>query len=93
MTHYCAREGREHRDELCQKSESRLGEEHRGEWTKSWKNWKVGKEHNLKSVVMDGVKSGKFGKLENYENNDETMSQSEERLCQINHKRSRETKS
>ena len=32
----------------------------------------------VKSVVMDGVKSGKF---ENCENGEETMSQSEERLC------------
>ena len=30
---------------------------------------------------MGGVKSGKFGKLEDYENDDETMNQSEERLC------------
>ena len=42
---------------------------------------KSGKEHNLKSVVTGGVKSGTFGKLENYENDDETMSQSEERGC------------
>ena len=42
---------------------------------------KVVKEQNLKSVVAGGVKSGKFGKLENYENDDETMSQSEERVC------------
>ena len=30
---------------------------------------------------MDGVKSGKLGKLENYEDDDDTMSQSEERMC------------
>ena len=42
---------------------------------------KVGKEQNLKSVVTGGVKSGKFGKLENYENEDEKMSQSEEKGC------------
>ena len=45
------------------------------------KLWKVVKEQHLKSVLMDGVKSGEFGKLENFENDDETMSQSEERLC------------
>ena len=38
---------------------------------------------------MNGVKSGK---LENCENDEETMSQSEE-IVQINHKRSRETQS
>ena len=54
---------------------------------------KVVKEQNFKSVVAGGVKSGKFGKLENYENDDETMSQSEEESVQINHKRSRETQS
>ena len=32
----------------------------------------------MKNIVMDGPK---FGKLENYENVDETMSQSEERVC------------
>ena len=32
----------------------------------------------VKNIVMDGPK---FGKLENYENVDETMSQSEERVC------------
>ena len=41
-------------------------------------NGKVGKDQNLKSIVMNGVKSGKFG---NCENNEETMSQSEERDC------------
>ena len=35
----------------------------------------------VKSVVMDGVKSGNFGKMENCENDEETMSRSEERLC------------
>ena len=30
---------------------------------------------------MGGVRNGKFGKFENYENDDEMMSQSEERLC------------
>ena len=35
-----------------------------------------------------GVKSGKCGNVDNYENDDETMSQSEEREVQINHKRS-----
>ena len=58
---------------------------------------KLEKEQNLKSIVMDGVKKakgdmvqsvvmdgtkvGKFGKLKNYTNVDETMSQSEERVC------------
>ena len=42
---------------------------------------KWGKEQNLKSVLTGGVKSGKNGKLENYENVNETMSQSEERGC------------
>ena len=41
----------------------------------------MGKEQNLKSVVTGGFKSGKCGKLKNYENVDETMSQSEEREC------------
>ena len=35
----------------------------------------------MKSVLMDGGKSGKFGKLENWENDEETISQGEERLC------------
>ena len=35
----------------------------------------------MKSVVMGGVKSGKFGKLKDYENDDDTMNQSEDRLC------------
>ena len=42
---------------------------------------------------MGGVKSGKFGKLEKYENDDETMSQSEEEIVQINFKRPREPRS
>ena len=42
---------------------------------------KVVKEQHLKSVVTGGVISGKFEKMENYENGDETISQSEERLC------------
>ena len=42
---------------------------------------KDGKGDMVKSVVMDGVKSGKFGKIENCVNDEETMSQSEERLC------------
>ena len=42
---------------------------------------KVVKEQHLKSVVMVGVKSGKFGKFEDFENDDETMSHSDERLC------------
>ena len=52
-----------------------------------------GKGDMVKSVVMNGVKSGKFGKSENCENVEETMSRSEERLCKSNHKRSRETQS
>ena len=52
---------------------------------------KVGKEQKLKSVAMNGVKSGKFGKLENHENDDETMRVKRRESVQINHKRSRET--
>ena len=42
---------------------------------------KVGREQNLKSILMNGVKIGKVGKLENYKTDEETRSQSEERLC------------
>ena len=35
----------------------------------------------VKNIVMDGTKVGNFGNLENYENVDETMSQSEEGVC------------
>ena len=35
----------------------------------------------MNSVVVNRVKSGKLGKLENCENDEETMSRSEERLC------------
>ena len=35
----------------------------------------------VKNIVMDGPQVGKFGKVENNENEDETMSQSEERFC------------
>ena len=35
----------------------------------------------VESTVMNGPSVGKFGKVENYENDDETMSQGEERLC------------
>ena len=48
------------------------GEEHRDGWTKKLENSE--KEQKLKSVVTGGVKRGKFGKLDNYENDDETMS-------------------
>ena len=40
-----------------------------------------GKGDMVKSVAMNGVNSGKFGKSENCENDEETRSQSEERLC------------
>ena len=42
---------------------------------------KVGREQILKSIVMNGVKIGEFGKLKNYRLDEETRSQSEERLC------------
>ena len=35
----------------------------------------------MKTVVMNGVKSGKVGKLENCTTDEEMWSQSEERLC------------
>ena len=39
------------------------------------------KSDKRKSIVMNGVKSRKVGKLENCENDVEMLSQSEERLC------------
>ena len=42
---------------------------------------KVGREQNLKSIVMTGVKIGKVGKLENCIIDEEMRSQSEKRLC------------
>ena len=42
---------------------------------------KSGKRDKVKNVVMDGVKTGKVGKLENCKIDEEMWSQSEERLC------------
>ena len=39
------------------------------------------KENMVKNVVMNGVKSGKVGKLENCKSDEGMLSQSEERLC------------
>ena len=39
----------------------------REEWIKFWK---VGREQNVKNVVMNGVKSGEVGKLENCKTDD-----------------------
>ena len=39
------------------------------------------KENMVKNVVMNGVKSGRVGKLENCKSNEGMLSQSEERLC------------
>ena len=39
------------------------------------------KENMVKNVVMNGVKSGKVGKLEYYKSDEGMLSQSEERLC------------
>ena len=39
------------------------------------------KENMVKNIVMNGVKSGKVGKLENYKSDKGMLSQSEERLC------------
>ena len=39
------------------------------------------KENMVKNVVMNGVKSGKVGKLENYKSDEGMLSQSDERLC------------
>ena len=41
----------------------------------------------VKSVAMNGGKSAKFAKLQNCENDDETRSQSEERLVKRNHEK------
>ena len=40
-----------------------------------------GKEDKVKSVVMDGFKTGKVGTFEDCKIDDEMWSQSEERLC------------
>ena len=42
---------------------------------------KSGTGDKVKNVVMDGVKTGKVGKLENCKIDEEMWSQSEERLC------------
>ena len=49
------------------------------------------KESMVKNLVMDEVKFGKVGKLENCRIEKEMLSQSEERLCRSITKRPRET--
>ena len=43
---------------------------------------KIGKRQNLKSTVMEGVKFGKVGKLENCRDDHEVQCRSEEKLCE-----------
>ena len=57
---------------------------------------KVGKEHHLKGIVMNGVKIGtvgKVGKSENSETDEEKKDQDGREIVQVNHKRRRETHS
>ena len=57
---------------------------------------RVGKEHHLKSIVMNGVKIGtvgKVGKSENFETDEERKDQDGRENVQVNHKRPRETHS
>ena len=42
---------------------------------------KSGKVDKVKNVVLGGVKTGKFGKLENRKIDEELWCQSEEKLC------------